>query len=241
MASVATQGGLTFEDNEVNLVSLSKQVQYSPRGKKLSTVVTASCFGEIQAATVAEIITRINTIDQGLANNTGDFRYTVGGALAHSILNTSDCSSGVRVVARSFPKGDAAELATKRSFSFMVQATYDNAQEDLVSWTDTIQITGTGGPKFFILETTNQPFAIYVTNASIQFIHRSGMAVGYVSYIAPPGPLSGGLELQDRRVITNISGRNVGNAIRYQTTKWSYLHARDPTTFGTITFTPESR
>lgn len=241
MASVCTQGSLTFEDNEVNLVSLSKQTQYSPRNKKLFSVVSASCFGEIQKSTVADIITRINTIESGLKNSTGEFRYTVNGSLAHSILNTSDNVSGVRVVASSFPKGDAAELATKRSFAFTVQATFDSAEEDLISWTDSIQITGTGGPKFFVLETAFQPFAVYVTTASTQFFHRTGQAVGYMGYIAPPGPASVGLEMQDRRVITNVSGRNVGNAIRYFTTRWSYLNVNDPTNFGSAIFTPESR
>lgn len=229
-------------DNEVNLVTVAVQTRFSPRNQKLSQTKTISLFGEIQASSVSAIITRINELETAYSQDNLDFRYTVNGSLAHSLLNDSTNVSGTSVASRSFPRGDGAELATKRSFSIVIQATYDvPSGTDLVSWTESIETIGTGGPKFQLIETVYAPVALYTTINSAQFYQQTGMAVGYSSYPAPPGPVNEAGEYLDRRRITRVSGRNMGSQIRYFTTRWSYFMVRDVGTFGQFDPFPTSR
>ena len=242
MASLATYGSFSHEPNEANLVSMSSQVRFGPRNKTLSQTKTVSLFGEIQASSVTAIISRINEIETAYSTNRLDFRYTVDGSLAHSLLNGGS-SSGVTVTSRSFPRGDGAELATKRSFAITLQATYDvaGADSELVSWTESIETIGTGGPKFEIVDTVNGPVAVYIAVRSIQSYHQTGMAVGYTTYPDPPGPVNPAGEMLDRRRISRISGRNMGNQIRFFTTKWSYFMIRDVGAFGEVDYFPTSQ
>lgn len=238
MASIATYG-TAFEDNEVNLVTLSRATRYSPRQKRLNRTDTVHCFGEIQKSSTADIITRIQAIEAILRDDYKDFRYTVGGTPAHSLLNSGDCLSGVRVVNVSFPKGDGAELATKRSFSFTLQATYDVQETDLVSWTETIEQQGDGGPISFLMNTIGGPMLMFVTARSAIAFVQAGMAVGYKDYPAPGAP-AGTVQQGFRSSVTRTSGRQVGNGLRFFTTKWRYILLHDPA-FGTFDPRPVSQ
>jgi len=241
MSSVTTYGSYVHTDNEVNLVTFSTQTRYSPRNKRLSQTKTLSLWGELIYSSTASIISKINEVEQAYSQDYLDFRYTVGGSEAHTLLNSSNCISGVKVLQRSFPKGDPSQLATTRSFSVTLQATYDVSEVDLVSWTESIRTIGTGGPKFFVVETIAGPIAIYVTLNSAQYYSQQGMAVGYSNYISPPGPVNTAGEFQDRRVIDYISGRNMGQALRFFTTKWSYYMGRDIGQYGTVDYRPISQ
>lgn len=242
MASVATYGGYTHPDNEVNLVTLDVQTIYSPRNKRLAVRKTVSLYGEILDTSLANIVARIQAIENAYANDDQDFRYTIDGTLTHSLLNSGTCLSGVRVLNRpSFPRGDATELVLKRTFSVVLQATYDSAADNLVSWQESVETIGTGGPKFFVVETIIGPIAVYTTLNSAQYYSQTGMAVGYSSYIDPPGPVNTAGEFLDRRRIRNDSARNMGSQLRFYTTRWSYYMGRDIGQFGPATFLPSSR
>ena len=244
MASVAQYGGITFQDNEVNLVTVSSVAKYSDRNRRLQHLVTMQCFGEIQLDTVANIISRANSYDAGLKVNGLDFRYTVGGTLAHAMLNGSDCISGTRVVQRSFPKGDGTELANRRSFSFTVQALYDAIDDDLVSWQETVETIGDGGPRFFILEDAvgGPPVRIITAIRTIVTYRQSGMAVGYSAYPTPPSAGAGGSGiLTPASRITKMSARQMGNGLRFYPIKWSYLMYNDPSTYGVPDIQPVSK
>ena len=241
MASVASYGGYTFQDNELNLVTLTVQKQYSPRRRKIQDIKTAHCEGQILASDMATFTSRLNEIENALKNDYGNFTYTIGGTTGHSLLNDSSCVSGTKIIARNFPKGDGAEFATRRTFSFTIQGTYDSVEDDLFSWQETVEVIGTGGPKFVILETVDRPYAMYVSNASVQYFQQTGTAVGYANYPAFPGPNGAGLEFLDRRRETRSSGRQVGNGIRFFPIRWSYMMCRDPQNFGDVTSIPASK
>src|SRR5687768_10807000 len=128
MASVAKYGGYPFADNEVNLVRLHQESKYSQRNKRIQTIRSVQCFGEILGELSTQL-TRIAEIENALKQDNQEFRYEVNGSIAHSLL-LSGCISGTRVVQRSFPKGDAAELTNRRSFSFTIQGVYDAVDDD---------------------------------------------------------------------------------------------------------------
>ena len=71
--------------------------------------------------------------------------------------------------------------------------------------------------------------------------YQRGQAVGYTGYPAPPGPVLPQGEFVDRREIDYISGRNMGTALRFFTTKWSYMMGRDINIFGSVDFRPTSQ
>lgn len=239
MSSLASYNGYEFPANEVNLATLTVQKQYSPRRKRTQEIKTVRCEGQILADTMATFVTRMQEIENALKNDGGAFVYSVGGTTGHTL--GADAISGTKVIQRDFPRGDGSEFATRRSFSFTIQGTYDAAEDDLVSWQETVEVIGTGGPKFVILETVDRPFAMYVSNASVQYFMQTGMAVGYANYPAFPGPNGAGLEFLDRRRETRMSGRQLGNGIRFYPIRWSYQMCRDPQHFGEVTSIPISK
>ena len=241
MSSLFQYGGFQHEDSEVSLATMTYQKRLSPRGKRLSNTVTMTVWGEIVESTSDLIIQRAAQIVSAYGEDYKTARMTINGTTAHELLNDSaDCISGVKVVGRSFPKDDPAELATVRTFSLSLQATYDAVEDDLVSWQESVSIIGTGGPRFFIIDSVQGPSTVYLTNRTVQYYHQIGEAVGYTAHPAAPGPV-GGLEFQESRRITRISGRNMGKAIRFYTTKWSYLTGNDPQGFGAYDPFPTSK
>lgn len=225
MASVATYGGYTHADNEVNLVRADYRTQLSPRGRKLNTVVTFHLFGEL-IGTGSSLITAATNLMLAYQNDYRDFRYTVDGTQAHALLNGSpDNISGVRVVHRSFAKGDAAELATKRSFSIDLRATYDTSEDDLVYWQESVRYIGNTGPSYEVIQTFTGPYSQLTAMSTPQRIIQKGKAVGYFGYVLPPGSYLPASEHQDQREVELTGGTQLGQAARFYTTEWVYRHS----------------
>jgi len=242
MASFCRFGGFSFEENEVNLVNVNKQTTFSQRGRRLQRTETAQCFGEIQGDSAGEIIGRIPVIEQALRNVGVDFTYGVSGGTPHVIRHSGDCVSAVRCVNYSFPKGDGAELVTRRSFSFTVQAVYDACDEDLIYWQETVQTIGTGGPRWYVLETIDDiPRAIFTAQKTAVTYKQTGMAIGYTAYPDEPGPLNPAGEMEAARSIIRSNAQQLGNGLRFYPIRWSYTMYRDPSTFGQLDIFPTSK
>ncbi len=246
MASVASLGGYTFADNEVNLVSLSRTTAYSPRGKRMYAQVQLDCYGELIYSTAAEIIAKQQAIEAAFKQG-GDFVYKVGGIEVHALRNTGDNISGVQVVRYAFPKGDGAQYATTRSFSFTVRGKYDLAgNEDTIQWQESIEVTGTGGPLWVVVNSVagvqsfGGPVGYFLAPYTAQYYHQYGHAIGYSNYPVPAPPIAPDWEFGYKRRITNTSGVNQGNQIKMFKTSWSYYFATDPR-LGTFTNTPTSK
>lgn len=249
MASQLVYNGFPFEDNEANLVGVSKRAVYSERARKLQQQVEWDVVGEIQKSTVADIITRIAAIEQALSNDGGGATYAIDGVVAHRL--NADSASGLRVVYASFPRGDAAELATKRTFSFKIRATYDATSQqggdDLVSWQESISIEGDGGPYLVTvhempgIQSAGGPVAYVICPRTIQFYTQVGAAVGYNTYPVPPGPVNPAGHFGYLQRISYGSGRQTGNGIHFFTTRWYYRMGRDIAVFGGIDPRPTSK
>lgn len=230
MASVAQYGGHTHPDNECNLVRVDYRNLLSPRGKRLNAVVTFYLYGEIQDTGTA-LFNKITALGNAYRQDYGNFTYSIDGVITHQLLsNTADCISGVRVLNISLPRGDGAELTVKRAYSITLQATYDIAESELVSWQEAIHYIGNTGPRYEIVETFYGPIAVLTAVSTAQRIIQTGKAVGYTNYVLPPGPLLPQWEHQDQRRVSLIGGVNVGQQSRFYTTTWSYQH-----TLGTYT------
>lgn len=247
MAAVVQFGGYTSEDNEFNLATYSMRRIYGDRGKKMQEVRSLRLEGELLGASSDALITSANNLINAFKDNYKDLRFTVNGTLAHSLLNNSDCVSGVKVVETSFPIGDPAELATVRTFHVVLQATYDACDDDLVYWNDSLEIKGTGGPWWIVvnqmagIQTLGGPSAYQLAASTAQEYYQRGRAVGYRGYPTEAGPVNPAGEFAHLRRITLGSAKQMGNGLRFYPISWSYQMARDVNVFGFGGFLPVSK
>ena len=245
MSSYMQYGGLVHAADECTLAGVEKRTRYGERNRRLSRTETWHIHGELMYPTSAELITAAQNVINAYAQDGQVATFTVGGTIAHRL--NSDSSSGVRVMMTSFPRGDAAELATVRTFSVVLQATYDAPEDDLVSWSESVSTEGTGGPMIVIvtegegIQFSGGVYAVQVAPRTPQWYTQTGTAVGYTTYPQPPGPVNPEGELQHMRRITYTSGRQMGNGIRYFTTRWYYRMARDLAVFGVVDYKPTSK
>jgi hypothetical protein len=224
MTSVATYGSYQHAENECNLVRIDYRNQLSPRGKRLNAVVTFYLQGEIQDTGTA-LFNKITALGNAYRQDYGNFTYSINGVITHQLQSNSyDCISGVRVKNISLPKGDGAELAVKRTYSIVLQAVYDIAETELVSWRESVHYVGNTGPRYVIIETFNGPISFLTHRRTAQRITQTGQAVGYTSYVLPPGPYLPQNEHEDQRRVTLTGGVNVGQQSRFYTTSWEYNH-----------------
>ncbi len=228
MASVCTYRGYTHADNEINLVAVDYRTSYPPRNRKLVELRRMRITGELIYSDTSSIVQKANAIVAAYGTDYGDFTYTVGGVLAHSLTNSANCLSGVKVISKNFPSGGPEQLATTRTFGATLQATYDVSEDNIVSWRESVQVTGTGGPLYVITDTLVGPVVDVLAPATAYYYRQSGTAVGFTSYPNPPGPLAAQWEFGHRRTITNTSGVQQGTGIRYYTTSWVYYMATPP-------------
>lgn len=240
MASVFTYR-MTHPDNEVNLVTLDYQKTFSPRGKSMTKTVTMSLFGELTYDTSAALITAATNVINAYSQDYGDAKFLIDGVPAHQLLNSGDCISGVRVVGTSFPKNDPDELATVRSFAVTLRATYDACEDDLLSWQESVETIGDGGPLTMVIDTVSGPYQLTLAPTTAVRYIQTGKAIGYAAWPVAPGPVNpAGNEGRLRR-IRRTSARNMGTQLRYYTTSWSYYMGRDVATFGAADFFPTSK
>jgi hypothetical protein len=230
MASVAVYRGHVHADDEVNLVSVENQKQFSPRNRALTETRRIHLSGELNYSTPQTIVDAAAAVINAYSQDYGDFTYTVGGVLAHHLRNTGDCLSGVKVVSTTFPHGNPAELATTRTFGVTLEATYSVVEDDLVSWRESIETTGNGGPMRVVTQTLFGPVLDTLGLSTAIFYRQYGSAVGFSDYPAPPGAFLGGYEFGYRRQILRTSGVQQGTGIKFFTTHWTYHMATEPGT-----------
>lgn len=222
MASVATYRGYTHADNEVNLVSVNYRTVYSPRRRKLAEIRTMRLQGELVYSDTTTIVQKAAAVIAAYSQDYGDFTYTVNDVPAHTLTNSAGCISGVKVISKDFPSGGPEQLATTRTFGVTLQATYDVSEDNIVSWRESVQVQGTGGPLFTVTNTLIGPVVDALAPYTALFYRQSGTAVGFKDYPVPPGPLDSNWELGHLRTITNTTGVQQGTGIRYYTTSWVY-------------------
>lgn len=220
-------GSFRHEAGQVNLTRMNIAYKHSPRGRRLSRVMTMFLQGEICGDSQSSLTTQINQLISAYSvdyQNAG--LYLDDGSLSpHQLPNdTPECISGVRVMQRSWPKGGPSEYATARTFSVTLQAEYADFESDLVQWEETLEYIGNCGPRYEILETYDGPYSLLTATRTAQRIIQSGSAVGFRGYVLPPGSLFPLNEHQDRRRVKVGSPKYVGRGFAYYPTAWSYYH-----------------
>jgi hypothetical protein len=216
-------GSHTHTTNEVNLTRMDIRNVLSPRGLRMEKEIRLFLVGEIQD-TGSALLTKIATlIDSAYQNDYGDAGlYLDDGTPTRHRLDNTGSLTGVRIIQRSWPKGDAAELATKRTFSLTLAAVYPDAESNLLAWWESLELIGNAGPRMEVVETTNGPKLFQTSPKSVQRIIQRGEAMGHTAYVLPPGPIFADIEHQDMRQHGLASGRQRGQAATHYKTTWLY-------------------
>lgn len=236
-------GAHQHPNNEVNLVNYEVIPQLSDRGRPETTRIRMHVIGEIlvdqtlttPTARQADLNTKITTLinayslanmDQncGLYHNDGTITRH---KLESSATNAANIS-GVRMVYRSWPKGDPAEYATMRSFYIILEAIYRDLESQLVSYSEKVHGIGTTGPRHSWTEhATGLPTREIINQRTVQTLIQEGYAIGFdgwpAQFLYGSGPLFPNLEQLNRRQITRSGPNFMGRQFAYYRVDWRYV------------------
>lgn len=221
-------GTYRHDDNEVNLTRMNIRYRLSPRGLRLSRIITLYLQGEICEDTQAEITAKVQELINAYSVDYVNcaLHQDDGTATPHGLDNGTSLT-GVHVIQRSWPKGGPSEYATARTFSVTLEAEYPDTDSQLVEWEESLSYVGNTGPRFIVQDTYFGPFAQLTALKTTQRIVQFGRAVGFTAYVLPPGPLFPLIEHQDRRMVTLGSGKMQGQVACYFPTSWAYHFSTD--------------
>lgn len=225
----------------VNAAAVTGTVGYvrSQAGRPLQAVVraevTATLFGEGQANLTAQE----QVIRSALMTPYRDLilRRDDGGAAGLSLVNNTSLTGCVVVSGPDFFRSDGSEYVTTRQFRFVVEATYAvaGAEAALFSWTQTISVTGNGGPRrTWRLPLNADPVRQVVTPRTIIRYVQVGQAVGHLLAPTAPPPVFGAAYLVNESVsVSSTPGEPMGRAWRMPAVQWNYVFESDRPLFGT--------
>lgn len=230
-----TYGSYRHDDNTVTLSAYHVRSQYSPRHAKYCTSYEVHLHGQLivndpslttpaqlQAAQAEKISALINAYSE----NDKDFSFfhDDGTKTRHS-LTTGNALNGVQVKARSWPKGDEAEYATLRTFYIVLEATYDDVEAELMTYSEQFHYIGTGGPKYSVTETYNGPVYELEATRTAQRMIQTGHAVGWSGYpLVHINPFFPQWEHLDRREVVVHHPMRYRNAFRQYAVNWKFDH-----------------
>jgi hypothetical protein len=226
--------GYQHPENEVNLASFLVRPLYSSRHRRTLVRYEAHLTGEIiiddtdttTELAQAKLTTRINELVNAYGVNGGDYILldNQGNQTRHSLIS-GDSLSGVRVEHRSWPKGDPAEWATHRTFYIVLVAEYVEAESQIVSWQERVQVVGNGGPDWEMRRVRfGLPRPQLLSNFTPVSVVQQGEAVGLQGYPIPPGPIFPAWEHEQLRQITPGSAESYPNGFINFPLRWAYIH-----------------
>ena len=216
-------GNYVHEKGEVYPEAIEIIPQYSAEGTKWAARYIWRLRGNFYQGNQSSELspTQIGTKIQQLRNAYNDNYKDCGfllddGSMSQHQMISNDISnlSGNRVVRRSWDNLSETEYANTRSFSFTIESLISQADSMLLSYSEGVSRTGTGGPTWKVRETWNgQPFKYYLTDKSKVVHIQQGEIVSLGTWFAPPLPYWPNEEMQEHRVITQHAPRMHGNGI----------------------------
>lgn len=221
-------GGYTHPVGQVAISSDARTREYSPRGRLQSIRRRLAISGTIIESGQSDITAAINSLAGGYSNSAqGAGLLQADGAPSGHYLFASGSLYGIRVLdGPNFndTMGNG-EYATGRSFSVTLEAEYPQATADpLLSYSETISVQGTGGPRIAVIETDTGTPVTEVTQARTTVIVRQqGSAVGYLAPVAPNPPLFPAyLSGPDASVTNGSPSKQAPGLNTDYPTSWSY-------------------
>lgn len=210
-------------------VSITRTNRRDSTGRKIGYTERWEITGWLTGANASALTTAIGLLVAACVDGADVGLYESGSpdvATSH-ILTSSSTIGGTRLEGPKFPVGQANEYANQRTFTLTVEADFESAgiTGTLVSFQETVAITGTGGPRFVTQTPLDGPvISQTVSRRSPVVIVQSGSAVGFSSYPTVPGPLLGAGEHEDRRQVNYKSPERQADGATYRNyeVSWSY-------------------
>lgn len=188
--------------------------------------------GRLTAADQSSVSTAIAALEA--AYLTGGYDLTLllpdgVTASAHQLL-TANCRGGTKIAKPvSYDNPLPADYSTFRNYSLAIEGevALSQSQNAIVSWRETLAFTGTGGPRFVVIETRNGPPQMQLVSQRTPCrVVQSGQAVGYRQYPFPPGPIWPGFEQAEQRAISldapTTTGSGANRQLQDYPISWSY-------------------
>jgi hypothetical protein len=228
----AKWGTFSFLSNGCSVTSRTRLVQ-AETGRVVRYITRVSVAGWLEGDSQSSLALQEDQLRAVLLDQYRDFKFLTdaNAATPLSLLN-SESLSGVRVVdGPVFADADGAEYATVRRFSFDLEAEFivRGAENAVLSWTETVAITGTGGPvrNWRVPINAFPPIRQTVTPRSIVRATQTGRGVGHIRYPATPRPLWPQYERLEMRALSPQSPRSLGRAAVEWPVQWSYTFESD--------------
>lgn len=245
-------GGNLHPEHEVNVTKMEIQPVFSPRNDRVFSLKKIHIVGEIQltpaenaaardanplietANRQALFNTKIGTLIDWYADNyqSAGLLHDDGSRTRHFLDNAAANNiSGVRVLYRSWPRGEGDEYATVRTFYIILGALFDEADSQIYAYREEIDIIGTAATHWQWVENqTGAPEYQRIFNLTRQKIIQYGSIVGVSTWILGnvPPPLFPNWEHGDQRVQKYEYPKWHGNAYRLYGYRWTY-HMEAPT------------
>lgn len=215
-------GAYDHPNNEVNLAKMSISYKLSPRGRRMERVERMHLHGQFCEDTTAEVMTRIDELINAYQLDYQDGGlYLDDGTPTRHVIQNGESISGSKVIHRSWD-GGPDELATTRTFDIVLETIYPDDESGLVSWEESVETIGNGGPSFNIINTYFGPRAQQTALVTAQRVIQSGVAVGYIAYVEPPAPLYPAYLHNERVRFRRGSGQMRGQIATHYPTAWTY-------------------
>jgi hypothetical protein len=210
--------------NLVRGVPVSEHRSATIRGQLLTSDSASST-----AARQADSTSKIRALDE--ARKVQGARVAVyqdNGNLAGHVLDPDDSIGGVFLESFRWLDAVGAEHVNYRSFELTIGGDFpvDGSGPIWLSWTETVQLIGTGGPRRITIETINGPVIRQTTTLKTKVRGlQTGRGIAWTaSNPQPPGPYYPQDELLDERTIAGISPERIGNAFRNRGIQWTYRY-----------------
>jgi len=220
-------GTYQHDSREVGL-TIQRRSLVSESGVHYGTRETWNVIGLLQADNQTLLTAKIDALMTAYrydGSNIGLYLDS-GIATSHKILN-SDTMGGIRVVQEpSFPEDGVrtAEYSTFRSYTIILEADLPIGSANVIlSWTESLDMTGRGGPLRLFLPVLTGPWQEQMTtDASTYTVVQSGAAVGLRTWPVPATPLWPSAEHQERSRVRHRTPR-FRNSVGWEyPVTWSY-------------------
>ena len=198
-----TWNGHTHDTNEA-AISFEQSIKHSERGERESVIHTWRITGELQAADQATLLTKWATLEDAYSEDGGDLILYTDAAAEVRALRSRDCLGGVRITAIRFPF-QSGVLSTWLGYEIIAEGEVadEEADNELLSWSETLTLIGTGGPRRRFFESlTGRPQAQTLVKKTTCKATQSGSAKGRTRFPKASPPLFPGDEHVDQRQIS---------------------------------------
>ncbi len=208
-------------------IAISKSKTYDANGAMSGLDETWTIDGRLEGVDRADLTTKITALEAAYSidgQNLILFDSDGTTESAHKLIS-SQTIFGVQITELGYPDGKNAEYSTFRNYRIVAKAAFwlviDGDGSGTTSWQQSIDYTGTGGPKFVVRPIINgNPIKQQIYPTTPVMAVQSGSAVGRLTFPTPPVPIYGADEQVDQRKIRRSTDLKGGKPT--YTTTWTY-------------------